>query len=197
MALEASEYMMVRADQLHQSLQSSPGFRAVERAGTVLALGALGWVAFKMYDASSDITLAADEAMRGVEGYISPLEVEVNQAALTDDALNIMRKKWGAESRYNLTVNTYRFNEIRKKLTGGEGSLKTYDIQFMKGVESHLVKVGYISREETTGELHPLDKAARWVLHSKAYPALILGVALLPAVPVLGGIIKETVRSDV
>ena len=194
MAVEASEYVVKRVDDLENRVRGHPGLRAIETSLTVLALGGTVWLGFKGYDVMSDIAIAADESMRAVEGYISPLEVEVNAASLTDEALGIMRVKWGRESRLNLAVNTHRFKSIRAKLTDGVGSLKTHDIRFMKGVEAYLVKVGYIVAEETTGAMHPLDKATGFVLGSKVFPMIVLGMALIPILPVLGGVVKGAVK---
>ena len=195
MSVEAQEYVVRRVDELEQRIRGHPGIRAVETSLTVLALGGTVWLGFKGYDVMSDMALATDEALRGVKGYISPLEVEVNAAALTDEALGIMRVRWGKRSRLALAVNTGRFKAIRGKLNEGVGELKTQDIRFMKGVESHLVKVGYIVREETTGRMHPLDRATGFILESKLFPMLVLGVALLPILPVVGGIFRESIRN--
>ena len=200
MSLELPEYALKRVEALEDRVRGHPGLRAMETSLTILALGGTVWLGFKGYDMASDMLLGVDEAMRGVEGYLTPIEVEVNAACLTDDALNIMRAKWskekGAGGIRAVTVNTNRFRGIQAKVTDGVGKLGTPDIRFMKGVEQHLVKVGYIVAEETTGRLHPLDRATGFILESKTFPMLILGLALLPVLPVLGGVLRGAVKNE-
>jgi hypothetical protein len=192
--IEVPEYTLVKADEVRRGSR----FRAVESSATVLALGAVIWGGFFLYDLFSNTFRKMEVAMSEIsESPFTSVETVVNPAVLTDEgireAVRNFRPGGGFRSRAGYES---ALRSISKQVNeSGAGTLTNAQISLVKRAERDVVKSGMIQKSEII-KVHPVDAAASFVSRDKRYWALVLGLMVVPALPVIRDI-AEGARSGV
>ena len=193
--LTAGEYALLREEELRGAISRAPGFRAFERGATVLALGALTWGGFYLYELFSGWAERVEETVNDVAGYVTPVDAVVNPAAVSEEAIQAALKEWRPSNWFH-SRKAYELalRETASKVSEeGAGKLTTVQKDLLKRSEAAAVKEGLISRAEAVGT-HPVDRVAGFVLRDKNYWGIVLGITVLPAVPVAISIMRDVRR---
>ena len=194
-SVEAPEYIIKRVDDLEDRVRGSPGIRAIERSVTVLGLGTVIYGGAVLYNVISDLSNrvdeAVDDAVRGVN--VSPIVFsDEGRKVLEADQLG---KKFGyirlLEFRldYDRAQQEYKSTGMVKALPGTAARVKHWE-----DVIAHKAPQ-LLSENEKLARVHPFDRAVGSLLNNRStFWMVIGGLALVPMLPVLGGIIKEAVN---
>ena len=193
MSLKAEEFKVVRAD----ALPSVRGVRAFQASATVLGFGALIWGGFFMYDLFSNTIRRLEESFRTLTQDPSAEAVTVvNTAVLTEEGIMEAVKKFKPRGSLSRASYERALRMIAEKVNAeGEGVLTNRDISVLKHAEGSLVKMGMIDKREVT-RIHPVDRVSDFVVRDKNYWGLVLGLTIVPALPVVAGILREA-KGDV
>ena len=186
--LSPGEYALLRESELRNAIQRAPGFRAFERGATVLSLGALCWGGFYLYSVFSGWASRIEETLGDITGEGSVVEggglseEEIQAAVAGFTPKNISGPAgmvYGSKANYERYLRVVSAKaEAGEPLVGAERG----DLEKIKGSGAG------------GGKLHPLDRVARFVLHDKNYWGLVLGITVLPVVPVAIAIMRDVRR---
>ncbi len=185
------EYTMVRVDEITRTVRSGKRFRAFETSASVLAFGALIWGGFFIYDLFSNTTRQIQAKFAEISQDPS-LEVEtvVNPAVLTEEGIAEAVKAFKPRGSLSRASYERALRSIAGKITAeGAGTLTNMDIMIVKRAEVSLVKIGMLDKSMVTA-IHPVDKVADFVSRDKRYWGIVLGLMVIPALPVIGDIAR-------
>jgi hypothetical protein len=192
------EYTVVKVDELDRRMRGGSRFRAFETSATVLLFGSLIWGGFFLYDLFSNTTRNIQEALSEVtESPFTSVDTVVNPAVLTDEgiseAVRVFRPGGGFRSKSGYEA---ALKSVAKAVNErGAGTLTNAQIALVKRAEAGLVKMGMIDKRDTV-KVHPVDRAAGFVSRDKRYWAIVLGLMVVPALPVLGSMVKEVTVNE-
>lgn len=201
--VDATEYIVVKADQVQATIRSGNGFKAFERSATVLAFGSLIWGGFFLYDLFGNMIRKIESTMSEISEVASPfLEVEavVNPVVLTEEGIQAALKAWKPGGGFRSRVGyEAALRAVAKKVDeAGVGTLTNAQMSLMKKAEGRLVKSGALEElahmhavSPEVVEIHMVDRAADFVIRDKNYWVVVLGLTVIPALPVVAGIIRE------
>ena len=195
MSLEAEEYTIVKADEV----KPVRGLRQFERSATVLAFGGLIYGGFILYNILSG-TVDEIRELTGEGGgghFINPI-VFTKEGRVT--IYNYLKGRYGL---IRAQIFAWDWSAYEKRYDPGSGILKAITPVAAAAVhnwEDILVREGLIvedAADKKARKLHPVDKVVGRVLSrggTKMYWGVVLGLMVVPALSVVGGIIRESVK---
>jgi hypothetical protein len=186
--IEVPEYTLVKADEIRRGSR----FRAVESSATVLALGSVIWGGFFLYDLFSNTFRKMENMVSEItEDPLAEVDTVVNPAMLTEEGIKEAVKVWrpgpktGASGMASKAGYERALRNIAKQVNeGGIGTLTNREIRMIKKGEQQLVKSGMIHKSDVI-KIHWVDKAADFVARDKRYWVAVLGLMVVPALPVI------------
>jgi len=194
--VDVPEYALVKVDQVEQTIRSGRSFRAFERSATVLAFGTMIYAGFLGYSVISDMTAKIKEMQYDlVEGQ------DVHPTVFSDEGyaelIAYHKGKRGVFKGWNIWkfMEHYKAAKAMYEETGVVKALP-WTVDMVDHWEAILIRRGLIMPGEAVasakGGVHPVDKVVGKVLNNSAtYWGVVLGLTVVPALPVVASIIKE------
>lgn len=186
------EYVMVRADQLSSNLHSGRKFKAFERSAAILGFGALIWGGFFLYDLFSNTVRELEQRFSVLtKSPLAETEAVVNPAVLTEEGIAEAVRNFKGGPFFGKEAYELSLRAVAEKVNeAGVGTLTNAEVAFIKKAEGRLVKSGMLTQSMVV-KVHPVDRCADFVIRDKNYWAIVLGLMVVPALPVVGEIVRE------
>jgi len=194
MSLDAAEYAVVKVDEIHDELRRSKSYRALEQGITVIALGTMAYGFCMLYELISDFSGKLAEAVGDVT-----TGIDVAPEVFSDEGFTVLEEHYKAKGwlQYRLWLRDY---ENARRVYGVEGTIKALPSAAAKVKEWQdlIVKRSpEIIPVESRIKIHPVDRVVGVVLNNRrTYFGLVGGLALLPAVPAVGSILRSSLKHE-
>ena len=192
MSLDAKEYVVVKADQVAAS--GNKTLRTVDRSLGIIALGAVGFGFCMLYELVSDFGGRLSEAVEDVT-----VGIDVAPEVFSDAGYAVLEEHYRGKGwlRYRLWLRDY---ENARRVHGVSGTVRALPSAAAKVKEWQDIivkKQPEVIPVESRVKIHPVDRVVGRVLNNRrTYWGVVGGLALLPAIPAVGNILKETVRDE-
>ena len=196
MSLDAAEYAVVKVDEIRDELRRSRSYRALEQGVTVIALGTMAYGFCMLYEVLSDVGNKVEEIIGNVvEG------IPVSDVVFTDEGFTILEAHYEAKGWLAHWSFLRLYEDLRSKYQGSPDKALPYTARVQATVAEwtgiiRKVKPEVIAVNEVP-KIHPVDRVVGAILNNRrTYFGLVGGLALLPAVPAVGGILRSSLKHE-
>lgn len=156
---------------------------AVYQSGSIIALGATLYFGCCLYSALSELKAAVEGVTMGVD---------FNPAIFDEGAYEVLNAHYSRRGWLHGQGFRVRYAEARSQYQDtGEVRAAPWANHVCERWEKVLVQHGYLGEEDRVAVAHPIDKLTGEVLSNKWYWGVVLGLAALPAVPVVRDVIEN------
>ena len=194
MSVDAAAYAVVKVDEIHGELRRSRSYRALEQGVTVIGFGVLCYGFCMLYEVLSDMGNKVEEIIGNVvEG------IPVPESVFTDEGFTILEAHYEAKGWLAHWSFLRLYEDLRSKYQGNKALPYTARVQAKVAEWTAIirkVKPEAIT-EEKIPKIHPVDRVVGAILNNRrTYFGLVGGLALLPAVPAVGSILRSSLRHE-
>jgi len=195
MSLDAAEYAVVKVDEIHGELRRSRSYRALEQGVTVIMFGVLGYGFCMLYEVLSDMGNKVEEIIGNVvEG------IPVSDAVFTDEGFTILEAHYEAKGWLAHWSFLRLYEDLRSKYQGSPDKALPYTARVQATVAEWTAIIRKVKPEAITEDvpkIHPVDRVVGAILNNRrTYFGLVGGLALLPAVPAMGSILRSSLKHE-
>lgn len=188
------EYALLRAQAVESYVHQSKALSTIDRSLSLVALGLVGYGFCMMYELISDYAGKLEEAVSDVT-----VGIDVHPEVFGSQGRAILDAHYRARGwvRYRLWLRDYE-NASRvyavsgtvKALPSAAAKVHTWE-SIISRAAPDVVPPGEVAR------VHPVDRVTGLVLNNRrTYFGVVGGLALLPAVPVVGSILRGSMKDE-
>jgi len=194
MSVKAIEYAIVKADQAAQLGGNT--FKTLDRSLTIITLGTLTYGFCILYSVVSDLGNKVADLMEPVTDILTG--VPVPEEIFSDEGFAILEAEFQGRGWVDYRLFLMSYDKAKAAWIRNAGFVRVLPMgaDELAGWQRIILKArpGFISSDRAV-KFHPVDRVVGIIMKNhRTYFGIVGGLALLPAVPAVGSILRGSFR---